>query len=247
MESIPIADSSKLRGFPCDHCFHQKTCLASTSLRAMRTTPSYSPITIHQSVYQKRQRIIDQSATMTAFYIVKSGSVKSVHIEPDGEERITAFHLAGESAGWEGIQNQEMPSSIVAMERTVICRISISAWEELANRDSSVCKGIIRNMGQQLNSQNTLARWLAQYTAEQRVTALIEDLSARFALNHMSDTSFRLPMNRTDIANYLGLAVETVSRCLSRLQQQGDITIRGKDIRIYHLPPSSPLQKMQFS
>lgn len=235
MNQIASADVGRLRELPCQHCFHKKTCIVPSSLRSIETMPLLPPMAIHQSVYVKRQRIIGQSSDMTAFYIIKSGSAKTVQVDPNGEERITAFHLAGETAGWEGIEHHQMPSSIIALEKTTVCRISISAMETIAQSNSDICQRVVQQISEQLNSQNTLSRWLAQYTAEQRVVALIENLSERFTRSHLQGDSFRLPMNRTDIANHLGLAVETVSRILSRLQKQGDITIRGKDIRIFNL------------
>jgi CRP/FNR family transcriptional regulator len=73
---------------------------------------------------------------------------------------------------------------------------------------------------------------LSKRTAEERIASLLLSLSARHKRRRLSDASFRLPMSRSDIGNYLGLAVETVSRIFTRFQQLGVLGVVGKEITI---------------
>jgi CRP/FNR family transcriptional regulator len=73
---------------------------------------------------------------------------------------------------------------------------------------------------------------LSKNSAEQRIAALLLSISARNVRRRLSATSFRLPMSRTDIGNYLGLTVETVSRVFSRFQKQELLAVDNKEIRI---------------
>ena len=73
---------------------------------------------------------------------------------------------------------------------------------------------------------------LSKKTAEERIGAFLLNLSRRYELRKLSAVSFRLPMSRTDIGNYLGLAVETVSRVFARMQNSGILHVEGKEIKI---------------
>lgn len=73
---------------------------------------------------------------------------------------------------------------------------------------------------------------LAKKTAEERIGAFLMNLSMRYEERKLSSTRFRLPMARSDIANYLGLAVETVSRIFTRLQTAGVLKVEGKEVEI---------------
>ncbi|HIL85111.1 MAG TPA: Crp/Fnr family transcriptional regulator, partial [Pseudomonadales bacterium] len=73
---------------------------------------------------------------------------------------------------------------------------------------------------------------LAKNTAEERMSAFLMNLSVRYSQRRLSGTSFNLPMTRIDVANFLGLAVETVSRVLSRMQNRGIIKVKGRDLTI---------------
>jgi CRP/FNR family transcriptional regulator len=68
--------------------------------------------------------------------------------------------------------------------------------------------------------------------AEQRLAMFLLNLAGRYALRGYSSTSFQLRMSREDIGGYLGLTVESVSRQLARLRQDGSIVLKNRDLRI---------------
>jgi CRP/FNR family transcriptional regulator, anaerobic regulatory protein len=76
---------------------------------------------------------------------------------------------------------------------------------------------------------------LSKKTAEQRLATFLIRLSERFRIRGYSRTRFRLSMSRNEIANYLGLAIETVSRIFTRFQKGGLIQAEGKEIDILDL------------
>lgn len=73
---------------------------------------------------------------------------------------------------------------------------------------------------------------LSKKNAEGRVATLLLSLSRRYGRRHLSPNSLRLPMSRTDMGNFLGLTIETVSRTFSRLQKEGIIKVDGREIHI---------------
>ncbi|PXV57294.1 Crp-like helix-turn-helix domain-containing protein [Dyella jiangningensis] len=76
----------------------------------------------------------------------------------------------------------------------------------------------------------TAAQLAADHSADERVAAFLIDLGERYAARGFSGTHFRLSMSRSDIANYLRLAPETVTRALGRLRSQGIIEIDGRAV-----------------
>src|SRR5690606_31231885 len=80
--------------------------------------------------------------------------------------------------------------------------------------------------------EQQLVSLLGKSSAEQRLAALLLSLSQRNRQRHLSASAFRLPMSRTDIGNFLGLTIETVSRGLGRLQTQGVISLDKKEVCI---------------
>jgi CRP/FNR family transcriptional regulator len=76
---------------------------------------------------------------------------------------------------------------------------------------------------------------LGKRTAEERLASFLLSLSARFRQRGLSATEFNLPMSRQDIGNYLGLAIETVSRLFAHFQEQGLLRVNRKQITILEL------------
>lgn len=92
-----------------------------------------------------------------------------------------------------------------------------------------------KTLSKEINTDQQFHRLLSKKTAEERISTFLQNLSERYQRRKLSPTSFRLPMSRTDIGNYLGLAVETVSRVFTRLQQNGILKVDGKELQILDL------------
>ncbi len=90
-------------------------------------------------------------------------------------------------------------------------------------------------MSKELRDDRRMMRLLSRKTADQRLASFFSSLSDRFRRRGYSPYSFRLSMSRADIGNYLGLAVETVSRILGRFQQQGLVEVSGREVNILNL------------
>lgn len=95
---------------------------------------------------------------------------------------------------------------------------------------------LYRSMSKELRDERRMMRLLSRKTADQRLASFLITLSDRFRRRGYSPYSFRLSMARADIGNYLGLAVETVSRILSRFQQQQMLAVSGREINILDMP-----------
>jgi CRP/FNR family transcriptional regulator, anaerobic regulatory protein len=169
---------------------------------------------------------------MEALYAVRSGSVKTSTLTDDGQEQVTGFHLPGELLGLDAISNGIHPCAARALETTSVCEIPFDRLEELAGRIGGLQRQLFRIMSREIQCDEHLMTLLAKKSSEARLAAFLISLSNRFGERGFSRLEFNLTMSRNDIANYLGLAVETVSRLFTRFQGSGLLEVDRKLVRI---------------
>lgn len=167
-----------------------------------------------------------------SLFAVRTGSVKSYVLSEDGDEQVTGFYLPGEIVGMDGISTARHVSSAKALESSSVCEIPFTHLEELSSRIPSLQHHFFTLMSREIQADRELHMLLGKKSAEDRVAALLLSISARQKRRGLRADTFHLPMSRYDISNYLGLAVETVSRIFTRLQQSGAIVQNGKEITI---------------
>lgn len=163
-----------------------------------------------------------------SLYAIESGALKTYQINGDGNEIIKGFYFAGEVLGYEAIYTQNYPYSVAALSETKICEIPYNHFLTEIQHHPFLQQQILHLISQQLNA----GAYLSLNAAEQRIVAFLLDLCHRL---HIDSHEFRIPMTREDMGNYLRLTAETISRVLSRLNQQKIISINQKKIRILNM------------
>lgn len=181
---------------------------------------------------KKNEVIFRQGDIFEGFYAIRSGSVKTVTMANDGSEQITGFHLPGEIVGMDAIGESCHPCSAIALETTSFCAIPYTQLESLTGELASLRHQLLRIMSQEISHDANLLMLLGKKTADERLASLLLSLSSRLSQRGFSPTEFNLSMSRNDIANYLGLAVETVSRLFTRFQEKGLIKVDGKFVQL---------------
>lgn len=181
---------------------------------------------------QKGEHLYRQDEEFASVFAVRSGSVKGYAITDNGQEQVTGFYFPGEILGMDGIAKNKYASSARALETSSICEIPFDKLGELSVRIPTLQKHFFQLMSQEIAEDQQLLTLLSKNTADQRVAALLLSISARNKRRKLSAANFRLPMSRTDIGNFLGLTVETVSRVLSRFQKLGVLGVDNKEITI---------------
>ncbi|WP_299595226.1 fumarate/nitrate reduction transcriptional regulator Fnr [uncultured Microbulbifer sp.] len=174
--------------------------------------------------------------TFTSLYAIRSGSFKSVVIAADGDAQVTHFALPGELLGLDAYSNQFHPSYAEALEDSSVCELPFSQLETLAQQVPGLQKQIFNLFSDELRQEKEMVMLLGKRSAEARMAALLVNISERYARRGYSATAFNLTMPRTDIANYLGLTAETVSRLISRFQKQGVMKVNGRAVTLLDKP-----------
>ncbi len=181
---------------------------------------------------QKGEYLYRAGQAFQSVYAVRSGTIKSLNITNDGQEQVTGFYLPGEVLGMDGIGQNRYTNSAIALETSAVCEIPFSRLEELSLKLPSLQRHFFQLMSREITSDQQLITLLSKNSADERIASLLLSISTRNHHRQLSATSFRLPMSRSDMGNYLGLTIETVSRVLSRLQKSNLIQVDKKEIHI---------------
>lgn len=209
----------------CCSCNVRGRCL----LEQMTITHGYSyQVVKNKKVYSRGKHVFRAGDDSEAIYVISSGSVKSYVIMEDGEEQVLSFYLAGDVLGLDGMGAEVYISSTVALEATTICRLPLS---ELPHRELG--QGFLNMISDYLIRDHNLLLMLARKDADGRMASFIVNMSTQYSRLGQSAELLHLTMSRQDIANYLGLAIETVSRTLRRFQDSGMLEVSRRKIEIY--------------
>ncbi|RLV58186.1 fumarate/nitrate reduction transcriptional regulator Fnr [Parashewanella curva] len=181
---------------------------------------------------QKGEQVFKSGDELKCLYAIRSGTIKSFTITEQGEEQITGFHLPGDVIGFDGINQNQHQSFAQALETSMVCEIPYTTLDDLTAKMPKLRQQILKLMSSEIMNDQDMILLLSKKSADEKLAAFISTLANRFGSRGFSQKEFRLTMTRTDIGNYLGLTVETISRILGRFQKSGLIEVNGKYITI---------------
>lgn len=169
---------------------------------------------------------------LRSLYVLRSGSIKSWNVTQNGDARVIRFHLPGDVLGLGAIASKSYDCNATTLDTCSVCEIPYSRFQKLAEKIPALNVQLLRRISLELvrEERMTLLRW--SRSAPVRLAGFLVQLARNFELRGYSDKEFYLTMGRRDIANYLGLALETVSRTLSQFQEEGLLRVEGKHIRV---------------
>lgn len=169
---------------------------------------------------------------LDAVYVIHSGSFKTVGVSREGSEKVTGFYLPGEMLGLGSISTGSHAFDAIALERSEVCVIPYARLQRLSSMLPALQQQFFRTLSADIARDQGLMLLLGGMSAEQRLAAFLMSLSRRYARLGYSAETFVLRMTREEIGSYIGLALETVSRLVSRLQREGIITVHHRDVRL---------------
>jgi CRP/FNR family transcriptional regulator len=179
-----------------------------------------------------------------SLFVVKTGSVKTYIPSPEGGEQVLGFHLPGEIVGLDAIDRDSHSCSARVLETSAICEIPFQRLEALAASLPSLQHQLYRLLSKEIVEEAEMLMLLGKRNAEERLAAFLVSMSQRLAKRGLSMTDFHLSMSRHEIGNYLGLAVETVSRLFSRFQEDGLLDVDRKHVRVLKMTALQTLAGM---
>ena len=169
---------------------------------------------------------------LRGLFVASEGSFKTVVVNPAGEEHVLGFHLPGELFGLDAIGTGQHRCEAVALSDARVCELPFAQLSTIAANLPSLQRQLLRVIGQSADRDHDHVDVLSRRQASERVALFVHSLSERFRRIGRPADDFQLPMSRDEIARYLGLVLETVSRGFSRLHDDGIIEVRGRRVRI---------------
>lgn len=222
----PIRDDGTELQF-CSTCAFSAACLAQgydkSQLRELHV------LVEHIGPFHEGDHIFREGDAFNAIAAVRAGTVKTRVIDSDGREQVLGFFLPGEVIGLNAISEARYPCDAIALDTVMLCRFSFPMMATLATRMPGLQLQLFKLLSQDIGKAALLA---GDHTADERMAAFLLALSRRYAARGFSPQRFHLTMARTDIANYLRLAAETVSRVLRRFQDEGLLRIERREVEL---------------
>ncbi|WP_445158201.1 fumarate/nitrate reduction transcriptional regulator Fnr [Halomonas sp. E14] len=228
LESVPCQPGSATR---CTRCTLHARCLPLGL--ALDALSSFDAIIQHPRPLKRGAALVRQGDTFTSLYVVRSGSLKQTVALEGQRDQVTHFYLPGELVGLDAIGEAHCYGSVVALESAFVCELPFTRLEDLAERVPELRGQLYRCMSRELRNDQRMMCLLSGRTADQRLASFLLGLSERFRTRGYSPYCFHLSMSRSDIGSYLGLALETVSRVLARFQEQGMLTVTGRELTVH--------------
>ncbi|MBE9610118.1 fumarate/nitrate reduction transcriptional regulator Fnr [Chitinilyticum piscinae] len=228
---IPVRDVS-FRGLrqSCSNCSLRELCLPiglnQDELRQLDTIIAQGrPVKRGEALYRAGE-------PFRSLYAVRLGFFKASVISEDGREQVTGFHMTGELLGMDAISTDFHTCDAIALEDSEVCELPFADIETLARDVPALQHHLYKVMSREIVRDHGVMLLLGNMKAEERLAAFLLNLSQRFAVRGYSSSSFHLRMTREEIGSYLGLKLETVSRTLSKFQDQGYIKVQNRLIEL---------------
>lgn len=228
-----MSSSAKHIQYACSRCSLAHLCLpygldlAEVSELETSVCPS-NPVASDSLLF-------DQGESLQALYAVSAGSFKTTIIDADGLEQIMGFYFAGDLLGLDGLADHNHNCSAVAIEDSQVCRLPIDQIDPLMTRLPALRKQLMRLMSRALSEDEQQLLTLGRKNSEGRMATLLLGLSQRRGLRGLDSMTVWLNMKRADLANYLGMRVETISRVLNQLQSDGVLDGTRRKVTIQDL------------
>jgi CRP-like cAMP-binding protein len=171
--------------------------------------------------YPRRVQIVHEDEAADRVYKVLSGTVCTYKVLSDGRRQIGGFYLAGDIFGLECGEGHTLAAETITNAKVLVIRKSVLS--ALAGRNAALTGHLLLLTARELAHVQERVLLLSSKSAQERVVGFLLEMSKRGSSS--SGNSVDLPMSRQDIADYLGLTIETVSRTLWALENCGAIEI----------------------
>lgn len=210
---------------PCGECPRRARCLGGLLVEGLSAARAQA-VGVTRLVLDKGDHLFREGDKAEHLYAVRGGAVKTYVLSAGGDEKIRGFQLAEDVAGLDAVCQPQFRASARALSRSWVCRLPIGAVRERMLESGTFRDRVLIQLGREFDRLHGMLH-RERCTADQRV--------ASFLLNQLhsaQNDEIELPMSRVDLARYLDLANETVSRVFTRLQTRNILRSRGSRCQV---------------
>lgn len=185
---------------------------------------------IHHKDYKKGDRLISEGAKMDSLIILNQGSVKAFRYTPGGREQILYLFSEGDFFGEQYLfSDRNAAYNVEALEPVKICLLTKAQLHKVLHTHPDVAVKLISELGKRIAQMENTFQSIGIRNVDGRIATLLLDFSAKYGEEISEGTLINLPISREGMANYLGIARETLSRKLSKFENEE--LIRSMDLR----------------
>jgi len=186
---------------------------------------------VQKFLFHRGETLFHAGEVADDVYVILSGSVKNFVTDAAGDMQVTGFGLAGDIIGFDAFTNSRRRTSAEALDTTYVACIPAEIVLEGRACDK-LHREILRATCRANLDQQEHALQISSKSATQRVAWLLLTMATQAKTRGLDDTDLNLPMSRGDIANYLGLALETVCRVIKGLKTKGAIAVNRRQVKL---------------
>ncbi len=184
---------------------------------------------ISKSTYQPHEILCREGAPCEHLLAISSGQVKLSTCLPDGREQILRIAVAGNMLGFESMHNHVATYTAESVTKVAICQIRYVDMLRILKQNPPVSMRVIEHLSEELDRSQSLIRDLGLKNSTERTASFILSI---MPINGTDVAEAILPLSRREIAEILGLTIETVSRAMAKLRRDGIISEPPGRIRI---------------
>ncbi|CAI0998817.1 MULTISPECIES: helix-turn-helix domain-containing protein [Serratia] len=182
-------------------------------------------------LYHKGRWLYGAGKPFSGLFVVMSGVTRLYRLTEEGDELVTGFCLPGEWCGLPDLSSGCYTGYAQALDTCAVrCLPAALLGRALAGQSSR--REIYTLLSDVIRQNKTRYYQITKVHAGVRFAMFIQNLSLRYSQRGYSSREFCLPMTRSDIANYLGLTPETISREITKLERRGVLIFRNRYITI---------------
>lgn len=164
-------------------------------------------------------------------YNVVGGTLRMSKLLADGRRQITGFLMAGDFLGF--ARDETYSYDAEAVEETELCRFPVRSFEAVCERFPHLEKRLLKEASNELAEAQDQMLLLGRQSPLERLAKFLLRLHDRMERMGQPTQPLRLSMTRSDIADYLGLTIETVSRCFTKLRKDGLIELPESQLVVF--------------
>lgn len=185
--------------------------------------------------YSRGELIIMEGDTLDSLIFISSGNAKAFRDTQEGKEQILYVFSEGDFFGEKNLlRNQQATYNVEALEETHVCTIRKNAFNQLLREYPDIGLKIMEELCRRLEQLEDTIENMGTRNVETRVNAVLLEFAKRYGKDTPKGFMIDLPLSREGIANYIGVARETVSRKMTFLQDEGIIEMVGNKKVIIH-------------
>jgi len=215
----------------CSNCGLQKVCFPTGLLKT--DISRLDDIVERKSPYKKSDHLYQVGDKFNSIYAIRAGVVKLYTYSDSGEEIVHGFYLPGDVIGFDGLMDKHYSYNAVALDSTSVCNLPYDELSDLALKIPNLNQQIMMVMSKKMQDGRMHSELLIKRNADQRVAQFIWDMAERYKNRGYAHDEFRLSILHRDVALYLGLTPETVSRILAKFNTDGIVSWKKKEVVIF--------------